>query len=158
MEYLLFLLHELVLELCRHLVSLLDNIATAPHLGFLQFRILYPNLGCHAVRLTEQDIHEGDVLTEQDWSQLEAFHYGLKPFRETTLRTEGQGVTVSRGVIWKTLPTLNVLLFHVEDAIPRLQEVSLPPPTAGGGRRGQATQLIQHQPHLDPLLICYQNA
>jgi hypothetical protein len=105
---------------------------------------------------SESEIDEADVLTTEDWVQLLALYQGLKPFWEMTRQTEGQGVSGSHGVIWETLPALNILLLHVESAITRLQEAPQPTqPARPSGRRPPASQ---NQPRINPLLICYQNA
>jgi hypothetical protein len=105
---------------------------------------------------SESDLDEADVLTLEDWVQLEALYQGLKPFWEMTLLTEGQGVAGAHGVIWETLPTLNILLLHVEREQARLQETPQPAqPARTGGRRPPASQ---NQPRINPLLVCYQNA
>ena len=94
---------------------------------------------------TYPEIPQADILTEEDWEQLEAIYYGLKPFWETTLRLEGNGANGSHGVIWEALPALDMLLTGVERQINTLQQEN---------QRGTRRNL----PHTNPLLICYQNA
>jgi hypothetical protein len=57
-----------------------------------------------------------------------------------TLRLEGHAKQGSHGVIWEALPTFDLLSDLVERGLSTLQ----------GGQRSQT--------HVDPLLICYQNA
>ena len=62
----------------------------------------------------DEELKKEDTLTDEDWAQLEAIYYGLKPFWETIMRLEGHGSTGSHGVIWEVLPALELLLSYIE--------------------------------------------
>ena len=111
----------------------------------------------------DEELNEDDFLTDEDWLQLEAIYYGLKPFWEVTQRLEGYGTDGSYGVIWEVLPGLEMLLSHVEQQITQLTAQQPPPnepepPLTRNRRRPLQNQVPQVEPYTNPLLICYQNA
>ena len=57
---------------------------------------------------------EKDILTDEDWDQLEAIHNILRPFKRVTKRLEGKAERGERGSLWEGLPALETLLSHVE--------------------------------------------
>jgi hypothetical protein len=57
---------------------------------------------------------EKDLLTEEEWNQLEAIHNILRPFKRVTKRLEGRAEKGECGSLWEGLPALETLLSHVE--------------------------------------------
>src|SRR5277367_1571197 len=57
---------------------------------------------------------EKDILTDEDWDQLEAIHNILRPFKRVTKRLEGRAEKGECGSLWEGLPALETLLSHVE--------------------------------------------
>jgi hypothetical protein len=57
---------------------------------------------------------EKDILTDEDWDQLEAIHHILRPFKRVTKRLEGRAEKGECGSLWEGLPALETLLSHVE--------------------------------------------
>jgi hAT family C-terminal dimerisation region len=60
-----------------------------------------------------------DVLSLDEWSQLEEIESILAPFQEVTKRLEGNAKECYHGSIWEALPAVEVLLMHLE----RLKEI-----------------------------------
>jgi hypothetical protein len=92
-----------------------------------------------------------DLLTEEDWDQLKKVIEALEPFHNVTKRLEGEAETGSHGVIWEALPMFDYLMTKIETRKTQLeQEEEAQALIRRGGQR--------HQRHVNPLLICYQNA
>jgi hypothetical protein len=75
------------------------------------------------------DYHEElrkDVLTDNEWAQLEDIIDGLAPFYEVTLRLQGDGKYGHHGMIWEALPAIEALLEHLEAGRERFQRVHNP--------------------------------
>ena len=108
----------------------------------------------------DEELKKEDILTDEDWAQLEAIYHGLKPFWETIMRLEGHGSTGSHGVVWEVLPALELLLSHVESKRTELSTEQAPnshqPPPRP--RRRDTVQPTQLESSPQPLLVCYQNA
>jgi hypothetical protein len=68
-----------------------------------------------AARSFDKDIAQ-DQLTRDDWDQLTRILALLKPFKELTLRMESQAKDGKRGSIWEILPSMEILLHHLEAA------------------------------------------
>jgi hypothetical protein len=92
--------------------------------------------------LQHSDALNQDLLTEEDWNQLENISKALKPFWEVTMRLQGHAIAGSHGAIWEALPSLDYLLTTIESAKQRLEEED--------SHRGRDS--------INPLLIAYQNA
>jgi hypothetical protein len=108
--------------------------------------------------LQENTVPEEDVLTDEDWAQLEAIHIGLKPFWETTQRLEGHGTQGSHGIIWEALPVLDMLLSHTERYINAHSQQPVQQQENRGNTRARRGETQPHNQYVNPLLICYQNA
>ena len=108
----------------------------------------------------DEELEEEDFLTDEDWAQLAAIYYGLKPFWEITMRLQGHSSQGSHGVIWEVLPSLGLLLHHVESKIAELAEQQDTPQSmqlSRNSRRRQGfSQVSRTEHHTNPLLICYQ--
>lgn len=57
-----------------------------------------------------------DQLTRDDWDQLTRILALLKPFHELTLRMESRARDGNCGSIWEILPSMEILLHHLEAA------------------------------------------
>lgn len=57
-----------------------------------------------------------DRLGADDWEQLKIIMVLLKPFYQLTLHLEGRAKDGNRGAIWETLPSMDLLLAHLEAA------------------------------------------
>jgi hypothetical protein len=68
-----------------------------------------------------------DILTREDWEELREIAAFLQPFKELTILLEGRATRAQHGSVWETLPTLELLLSHVEQWKERApnQELSL---------------------------------
>lgn len=55
-----------------------------------------------------------DILTADDWHALSEVLAILKPFHDLTLRGEGSLADSSRGLLFDYMPTLNILLKHMQ--------------------------------------------
>ena len=47
----------------------------------------------------DNEMENDDILTDEDWAQLEEIYFGLKLFQETTMRLKGCGKNSSHGVV-----------------------------------------------------------
>jgi hypothetical protein len=56
------------------------------------------------------------VLSNDDWVMLQHLHDILKPFWKLTLRLEGQNAYGKNGAIWEDLPSMQVLINHLDNA------------------------------------------
>src|SRR5437667_3728777 len=57
-----------------------------------------------------------DILTSDDWDILTHMLALLKPFKQQTLRLEGDAREGSKGAVWEILPAMDILLEHLESA------------------------------------------
>ena len=55
-----------------------------------------------------------DILSEDDWKHIEEIAQALQPFHEATLRAQGKAGRGHYGVVWEVLPTLEALLYEME--------------------------------------------
>jgi hypothetical protein len=62
-----------------------------------------------------------DLLSDDDWRQLEEIVLALQPFHTATLRVEGQAGQGHHGSVWEILPILEFLLGHQEKAVQKLK-------------------------------------
>jgi hypothetical protein len=102
----------------------------------------------------DNELFQADKLNDDDWDNLRAIYFGLKPFSDTTLRLEGHGNGGSHGFIWEVLPSFDLLLSHVETKIVELKDLAVALRPTRGPRRQQE----QEEPQLNPMLVAYQNA
>jgi hypothetical protein len=74
----------------------------------------------------EQELGD-DNLTREDWEELREIAAFLQPFKELTMLLQSHATRAQHGSVWETLPTLELLLSHVELCKERAnkQEVSL---------------------------------
>ena len=54
------------------------------------------------------------MLDADDWEELKIVFALLKPFYQLTLYLESQAQNGQCGVIWETLPAMDLLLGHLE--------------------------------------------
>ena len=57
---------------------------------------------------------EKDLLTDEDWDQLEVIYRILRPFKRVTKRLEGRAENGECDSFWEGLPVLETLLSHVK--------------------------------------------
>lgn len=55
-----------------------------------------------------------DTLSAEEWTEIEQIELILKPFQQVTKRLEGNAVYGHHGSIWEALPTIELLLRHLE--------------------------------------------
>ena len=66
-------------------------------------------------RSLDDDMVE-DQLSQDDWDQLTRILALLKPFKDLTMRMESRAKDGKRGSIWEILPSMEILLHHLETA------------------------------------------
>jgi hypothetical protein len=99
----------------------------------------------HLFSLDHQKDLSSDILSDDDWKQLDEIYSGLQPFHAATLRLEGSARNGHHGAIWEALPILETLLGCIEQGQNRYMASGL----SGSSQKGQR----EH-----PLRIVYQNA
>lgn len=65
---------------------------------------------------TQSHLHElgDDALAVEDWTVLAQIHEVLQPFRVMTKQLEGRAKEHHHGSVWEVLPTIELLLSHIE--------------------------------------------
>ena len=73
-------------------------------------------------QIENKDLLDADALTREDQDELKELATFLRPFKELTVLLQGQAGTGQHGSVWETLPALELLLRHVEQAKERVTE------------------------------------
>ena len=55
-----------------------------------------------------------DILIREDWNELKELAAFLRPFKDLILLLQGHAEGRQYGLVWETLPTLELLLGHIE--------------------------------------------
>jgi hypothetical protein len=56
-----------------------------------------------------------DLLSDEDWEVIKDIHHALRPFWELTLVLQSKNENGHHGYIWEWLPSLDLLLKHMEE-------------------------------------------
>jgi hypothetical protein len=67
-----------------------------------------------------------DCLTREDWDELKQLAAFRGPFKQLTVLLQSHATNGSHGSVWETLPALELLLGHVEQAKARLTDEDAP--------------------------------
>jgi hypothetical protein len=74
--------------------------------------LLKPRIVAFLIQYAE-DLEE-DLLTEEDWQQLEIIVEVLKPFHVITVHLEGRAEEGHHGSVWEVLPAIESLIEHLD--------------------------------------------
>jgi hypothetical protein len=97
---------------------------------------------CQRERDTGKRVPAEDHLTTEDWLLLAETAAILKPFYTQTMRLQSRAADASHGSIWEALPTMELILDHLEDMKVVYQDFNDPPSPPVRRRRRQ-----QPNPH-----------
>jgi hypothetical protein len=75
--------------------------------------LLKPRLIAFIIQYAE-DLEE-DVLSEQDWQELEIIVEVLRPFAAITIHLEGRAEDGHHGSVWEVLPAIESLIEHLDN-------------------------------------------